>query len=236
MAALNGPLSFGPDQRRVLIDPNDPHVVGRARQVARHELWHPAGDSVEVWDHPQQRQDGQTGVRLAQRVPQVGHPRGQRHRAGTTAGERRAIAPGVFDRVPHQRAAQGPCAVLRVAAGQVDQPGARHQRRQRGVVRVVAVAHQDGDGGDAEPLRLSEPEGRPARQRLRALRRCRGRQLHEARRPTGEQPALDLDHHLEVLAAADQGDGTGGHGADRTAPGRRLHPADAAAVARKRWI
>ena len=132
LPAVNLPAAAAAGQvedRGVLVYP-DHGRTRRARLGPLHKLGSPGPELVEMRQDAQPRQHAQPGLRFAGRSPDRGHPVGQGNRSRRASGQRRAGQPGGFDGRPDARPAQGPGEVGRVSAGQVDQAGAVHQRRQ----------------------------------------------------------------------------------------------------------
>ena len=191
------------EDRGVLVYP-DHRRTRRARRGPPDQLGGPGPELVEMRQDAQPRQHAQPGPRLAVRSPHRRHPVGQGDRSRGASGQRRAGPPGGFDGRPDARPAQGPGEVGRVSAGQVDQAGARYQRRQLFGLGFGPVPDDHGNLLDPEPLGLGRAQIEPVLQALAPLGRRRRRDLDVPARASLDQQALDARHDRQVLAASHQ--------------------------------
>ena len=108
-------------------------------------------DPVKVRHNDHARHHPQGGNRLATAPDDAADLRAEHHRAGAAAGQRRAVTPCFEDGAPERGSCHRLGEVTRIAAGEVDEAGATHQRYEA-VVGAVAVQDQRGLNVDAEAI------------------------------------------------------------------------------------
>jgi hypothetical protein len=207
LAAVHVPVAAAAgrvDDRGVLVDADHRGTRGRTRRGPGGQVGRPGPHPVEVRQDAQPRQHAEPGLRCAGWGPDGGDPVGERDRPRGAAGQRRAGPPGRLDGGPDPGAAQGPGQELRVAAGQVDQPGAVYQGGQVRGSGLVTVPDHHGNLLHAETFGLRGAQVEPVLQPVRPLGGRRGRDLDVTGRASLDQGAFDTRHDGQVLTAADQ--------------------------------
>jgi len=91
-----------------------------------------------------------------------------------------------------------------IAAGEVDETGSGHLRRQRGALGVLPVEHLERHSLDAHGGVVRSAEVDPVPNPFRAFLRGGRRKQDGPLRAPREQFGVDGDHHLEKLAASHQ--------------------------------